>query len=101
MLPIPWIRFTFNEPDYAGHVYGVDSKEVDKQIKISDDVLGYLLNSLKKISIYENVNIVVVSDHGMVDVSEARVINIDDYNLPGTIDGRGPIMNYKINSDDK
>ncbi len=90
----------FNEPDHAGHVYGADSKEVNEQIEASDYILGHLMSSLKELDIYDNINIVIVSDHGMVDVSEDRVINIDDYNLPGTIDGRGPIMNYKINSDD-
>tara|TARA_B100000029_G_scaffold315475_1_gene307896 strand:+ start:1 stop:1194 length:1194 start_codon:yes stop_codon:yes gene_type:complete len=90
----------FNEPDHAGHVYGADSKEVNDQIKASDYILGYLMNSLKQLDIYDNINIIIVSDHGMVDVSEERVINIDDFNLPGTIEGRGPIMNYKINSDD-
>ena len=90
----------FNEPDHAGHVYGADSKEVNEQIEASDYILGYLINSLKELDIYDNINIVIVSDHGMVDVSEDRVINIDDFDLPGIIEGRGPIMNYKINSDD-
>ena len=90
----------FNEPDHAGHVYGADSKEVNNQIEVSDYILGYLMNSLKQLEIYDNINIVIVSDHGMVDVSEEKVINIDDFNLPGIIEGRGPIMNYKIDSDD-
>ena len=89
----------FNEPDHAGHVYGAASKEVNDQIKASDYILGHLMDSLKQLDIYDNINIVIVSDHGMVDVSEERVINIDNFNLPGTIEGRGPIMNYKINSD--
>ena len=90
----------FNEPDHAGHVYGADSKEVNNQIEVSDYILGYLMNSLKQLEIYDNINIVIVSDHGMVDVSEEKVINIDNFNLPGIIEGRGPIMNYKIDSDD-
>jgi len=28
----------------------------------------------------------------MVDVSEQKVINIDDFNIPGTIHGKGPLM---------
>ena len=90
----------FNEPDHAGHVYGADSKEVNNQIEVSDYILGYLMDSLKELDIYDNINIVIVSDHGMVDVSEEKVINIDNFNLPGIIEGRGPIMNYKIDSDD-
>ena len=82
----------FNEPDHAGHVYGADSKEVNEQIKISDDILGTLIESLKKLDIYNNINFIIVSDHGMVDVSEKKVINIDDFNIPGVVHGKGPIM---------
>jgi len=82
----------FNEPDHTGHVFGVESEEVNKKIEESDYILGYLLKSLKKLDIYDNVNIVIVSDHGMVDVSDKQVLNIDDFNIPGIINGRGPLV---------
>ena len=82
----------FNEPDHAGHVFGSNSDEVNEKIKESDNILGYLLRSLTKLDIYTKINIVIVSDHGMVDVGDNRVINIDDINIPGVIDGKGPIM---------
>ena len=82
----------FNEPDHAGHVFGPDSDEVNKKIKESDDILGYLIRSLTKLDIYKRINIVVVSDHGMVFVDENKIINIDNYNIPGIIDGKGPMM---------
>ena len=83
----------FNEPDHAGHVFGANSKEVNEKIKESDNILGYLLRSLTKLDIYNRTNILIVSDHGMVDVSKERVINIDDFNISGIIDGKGPVMN--------
>ena len=83
----------FNEPDHAGHIFGANSKEVDEQIKESDNILGYLLRSLTKLDIYNRTNILIVSDHGMVDVSKEKVINIDDFNISGIIDGKGPVMN--------
>ena len=82
----------FNEPDHAGHVYGSDSHEVNDQIEISDNILGHLMDSLKELDIYESINFIIVSDHGMVDISEEKVINIDDFNIPGTIHGKGPLM---------
>ena len=87
----------FNEPDHAGHVFGSESDEVNEQIKKSDDILGYLLRSLAELDIYNQINLVIVSDHGMVDVSKNRVINIDDLNIPGIIDGKGPIVNILSN----
>ena len=71
----------FNEPDHAGHVFGTNSKEVNEQIKESDNILGYLLHSLTKLDIYNRTNVVIVSDHGMVNVSEEKVINIDDFTI--------------------
>ena len=91
----------FNEPDYAGHVYGANSVEVDQQIKASNEILGYLLSSLTKLDIFDKINLIILSDHGMVDVSINQVINIDEFNIPGTIDGRGPIMSLKLNDKKK
>ena len=91
----------FNEPDHAGHVYGADSEEVNEQIKKSDEVLGYLLKSLTKLDIFNKINLIVLSDHGMVTVSEDRVINIDDFNINGIIDGEGPLVSIKDTSQSK
>ena len=91
----------FNEPDHAGHVYGADSEEVNKQIKKSDEVLGYLLKSLTKLDIFNKINLIVLSDHGMATVSEERVINIDDFNIDGIIDGEGPLVSIKDTSKSK
>ena len=89
----------FNEPDHAGHVFGPNSIEVTNEIKSSDDILGYLLKSISKLDIFNKINIVIVSDHGMVDVSESKVINIDNFNLPGILDGKGPMMSFKVDSE--
>ena len=91
----------FHEPDHAGHVYGADSEEVNEQIKKSDEVLGYLLKSLTKLDIFNKINLIVLSDHGMVTVSEERVINIDDFNINGIIDGEGPFISIKDTSQSK
>ena len=89
----------FNEPDHAGHVFGPNSIEVTNEIKSSDAILGYLLNSISKLDIFNKINVVIVSDHGMVDVSESKVINIDNFNLPGILDGKGPVMSFKVDSE--
>ena len=89
----------FNEPDHAGHVFGPNSIEVTNEIKSSDDILGYLLKSISKLDIFNKINIVIVSDHGMVDVSENQVINIDNLNLPGVLDGKGPVVSFKVDSE--
>ncbi len=102
-LPIPsrprLVCLYFNEPDHAGHVFGPNSIEVTNQIKSSDDILGYLLKSISKLDIFNKINVIIVSDHGMVDVSESKVINIDNFNLPGILDGKGPLISFKVDSE--
>ena len=90
----------FNEPDHVGHVFGVSADEVNLEIENSDKILGYLIQELKKINIFNNINIIIVSDHGMVDVSETRLINIDNYinSDDFIIDGKGPILQLRSNN---
>ena len=77
----------FSEPDYAGHRYGPNTNEVNKTIIEMDSLLGYLISEISKTEVSNNLDIIIVSDHGMTSVSKDRVVildnflNIDDYNL--------------------
>jgi predicted AlkP superfamily pyrophosphatase or phosphodiesterase len=90
----------FSEPDKSGHKYGPNSKKTIKAIKKADKMLGRLVKGLSKNNI--EANIVIVSDHGMREISRRRVIVIDDYisdmSKVTTYDG-GPIL--QIDSEDK
>ncbi|MBC8197841.1 MAG: alkaline phosphatase family protein [Candidatus Marinimicrobia bacterium] len=90
----------FSEPDKSGHKHGPDSKKTIKAIKKSDKMLGRLIKGLEKNDI--EANIILVSDHGMREISRRRVIVIDDYisdmSQVTTYDG-GPIL--QIDSEDK
>ena len=44
-----------------------------------DEQIGTLMNRLKEADLYEEVNIVVLGDHGMAPTSKDRVEFIDDY----------------------
>jgi len=87
------ITLYFNEPDYSGHVYGPIHSKTIAQIEYADSLLGYLINSINKLDIADQVNFIIVSDHGMVEVSDSRVINLDDY-LDFEYDyyGKGPYI---------
>ena len=91
------VMLYFDEPDHSGHVYGSLSREVLTQVEQMDATLGYLLDSLKKIKI--DFNMIIVSDHGMVDVSDKKIINIYDYIKEDAFEvyGRGPFVSLKKN----
>ena len=69
----------FSEPDYTGHSYGPNSKEINLSIIEMDNLLGYIISQLKELEIYEKLDIIIVSDHGMTDVSEDRLILLDKH----------------------
>ncbi|NPV11011.1 MAG: alkaline phosphatase family protein [Ignavibacteria bacterium] len=73
-----FITLYFEEPDSKGHSFGPNSPETNKAIALVDSMLGLLINSLKKIEMEDKVNIIVVSDHGMTEVSDKRIIKIEE-----------------------
>ena len=69
----------FSEPDYTGHEYGPNSNEVNKSVIEMDSIFGYLIDELSRTKVYKNLDIIVVSDHGMSDVSLDKVILLDNF----------------------
>lgn len=95
-LDISLAMMYFHEPDKTGHKYGPDSAEVIAKVEEMDDVLGYLVGSLKKTSLWETLNLVVTSDHGMADVSNTKLIGILDYvnkDAVAKVPSLGPVAN--------
>ena len=66
----------FDQPDATGHVYGVESPEVNKEIVRVDRAIGRLVQGLQNNSILDCVNLIVVSDHGMEDALCNRSIDL-------------------------
>ncbi|MEJ2506394.1 MAG: ectonucleotide pyrophosphatase/phosphodiesterase, partial [Ignavibacteriaceae bacterium] len=86
---IDWLKLPYNKrphfitlyfelTDDVGHRYGPNSPQIDTAIASLDSTFGSLLNSLRNIQMIDSVNIILVSDHGMTDVSGDRIINIEE-----------------------
>lgn len=73
-----FITLYFDDTDTQGHRYGPDSQELNNAIKRVDGMIGLLFNKLDEIKMRDSVNIIVVSDHGMTNISDERVINIEN-----------------------
>lgn len=69
----------WEDPDKSGHLLGPQSPLMDAVIAGIDEKLGFLMNELKKAGIYEKVNLIVTSDHGMVQLSPDHIIELDEY----------------------
>jgi ectonucleotide pyrophosphatase/phosphodiesterase family member 5 len=86
---IDWLKLPYNKrphfitsyfeaTDTYGHKYGPDSHEINFAIAQLDSILGYYFEKLKELKLLDSTDIIVVSDHGMTNVSEDRVINVEN-----------------------
>jgi predicted AlkP superfamily pyrophosphatase or phosphodiesterase len=89
------ITFYLEETNSAGHKFGPDSPELAAAVKLLDGRLGALMDRLRSERL--PVNLIVVSDHGMTPVSPDRVMLLDDYLDPKTvqIDFQSPVMGLR------
>ncbi len=71
------IMLYFDATDTSGHNYGPNSKEVNQSIAMQDSLLGKIFLGLEKLNLRDSTNVIVLSDHGMTELSPDRVINID------------------------
>ncbi|KAF8938263.1 hypothetical protein BGZ58_001252 [Dissophora ornata] len=65
--------------DTAGHDFGPDGKRSQRSLGEVDAALGVLLDGLQSRGLDKVVNLLLVSDHGMSYVSNAKCIYYDDY----------------------
>ncbi|HED07534.1 MAG TPA: alkaline phosphatase family protein [Ignavibacteria bacterium] len=73
-----FLTLYFSATDGMGHEFGTDSKEVNQAIFKEDSMLGLLFKKLKEINLYDSTNVILVSDHGMSDISKDRTVNIQN-----------------------
>lgn len=79
------ITLYFHEADSAGHRYGPDSPETAAAVALVDQSLATLKEGVRRLGLEDEVNYVVVSDHGMTGVSPDRVIALDQMLDPATV----------------
>ncbi|MBI3004670.1 MAG: alkaline phosphatase family protein [Ignavibacteriales bacterium] len=65
--------------DDAGHRSGPDSPNTMFVVEQADSVVGRLIAGLENRKLLDKVNIVIVSDHGMSQLSPDRVVYLEDY----------------------
>ncbi len=81
------VRFAtlyFDDVDVAGHRFGPGSTEVARAVAHIDSSIGLLLESLRTRGLDE-IDLIIVSDHGMSRLSRDRMIFIDDYIDPDSV----------------
>lgn len=72
-----FLTLYFSSVDDAGHAYGPDSEQVAAAIADVDQALALLVAGLKQRDLLHRMNLILVSDHGMVKVPQHQVIELD------------------------
>ncbi|KAL3638233.1 hypothetical protein CASFOL_017604 [Castilleja foliolosa] len=68
----------FENPDHQGHKVGPDDIQVTEAVAEIDKLIGRLIHGLEKRGVFEDVNIIMVGDHGMVGTCDKKLICLDD-----------------------
>ncbi len=93
------ILWYYPEPDGYGHRYGPGSQQIKSMVEQLDRWLGQFFTAMRKLPIYNRLNFIITSDHGMGPISNNREIILDHYidtaNL-NIMDGGNPVYNLGV-----
>jgi alkaline phosphatase D len=92
------VTLYFDEPDHSGHNFGPLSPETKKAATKMDSIMGELSRKLDQLPIGKQINLIIVSDHGMADISNDKKVAVLDYLKPewlGYKDVINPIMSLQ------
>jgi predicted AlkP superfamily pyrophosphatase or phosphodiesterase len=84
----------FEEPDGVGHDYGPVHDSTGAMVRRLDAILGHLRGELDRLEFSDQINLIVLSDHGMGATSPDRYVNLNDYLKEGwtqSIFGGNPV----------
>jgi predicted AlkP superfamily pyrophosphatase or phosphodiesterase len=88
----------FEDVDHAGHDFGPSSQELKDAVAGVDRAIGKLLDGLAERKMADKVNIIIVSDHGMSQLSRERLDVLEDYVDLAKIDitYNGPVFSFYL-----
>ncbi|HOE24396.1 MAG TPA: ectonucleotide pyrophosphatase/phosphodiesterase [Bacteroidales bacterium] len=72
------VTLYFEEPDAVSHGYGPVSPETTAMVRSLDSLIGVLRTGLGKLPNAADINLIVLSDHGMTEVDNSRYNYIFD-----------------------
>jgi predicted AlkP superfamily pyrophosphatase or phosphodiesterase len=77
--PATFLTLYFSDVDDAGHAAGPEGEETRKAALEVDRMIARLMAGVESLGLGPRVNYVLVSDHGMSQLSPDRVIVLDNY----------------------
>ncbi len=77
--PADFATLYFASPDGVGHEHGTDSQSLSNTLGRVDEQISRLINGLDDEGLWpDDINILFVSDHGMTNLDEDKMVFLDD-----------------------
>lgn len=73
------VMWYMEEPDGIGHRCTPDSSETLQKVEELDRVLNHFFTEARKLDIFEQIDFIVLSDHGMATFTPDKYVNLNDY----------------------
>uniref|UniRef100_A0A8I6XQR5 Uncharacterized protein n=2 Tax=Hordeum vulgare subsp. vulgare TaxID=112509 RepID=A0A8I6XQR5_HORVV len=68
----------FEDPDHQGHQVGPDDPAITAAVTHIDEMIGRLIAGLEARGVFEDVNIILVGDHGMVGTCDQKLVFLEE-----------------------
>ncbi|WP_266168924.1 ectonucleotide pyrophosphatase/phosphodiesterase [Dyella subtropica] len=72
-----FLTLYFDDVDHAGHEHGPDSPQVNAALGKVDAALARLVDGLKQRQLFDHINLILVSDHGMASAPAKNSVMIE------------------------
>ena len=73
------VMWYIEEPDGIGHICTPDSSATLQKVEELDRVLNHFFNEARKLDIFDKIDFIVLSDHGMATYTPDKYVNLNDY----------------------
>lgn len=73
------IMWYMEEPDAIGHSDTPDSSSVIAMVESLDKVLSHFFSEARKLKLFDKIDFIIVSDHGMSTYLPENYVNLNDY----------------------
>lgn len=76
------VTFYFEETDSAGHHFGPTDPRTGEAVALVDSHIGRIVDAIAAAGLEDEVNIILVSDHGMTETAAERVFVLSEHLAP-------------------
>lgn len=94
--PINFGALYFNQPDWTGHSVGTSESSLRSTFEMLDNAIGHLIDALKANNLFDQVNLIVTSDHGMVGANTSTVTFLSEHIDMSLFDAYGSPALYML-----